>query len=269
MTTNTEVQSKGILLIHGLTGSPTEMRAVSRDLQARGHLTDTPMLPGHGAGHKELLATNWRDWLAGVRAAADKLCQQREEVYVVGLCASSTLAVVLAAEDSRIKGIVLLSTHYGEISPSMPWTQKLLPLVYPVPFLRRTFYWTETPPYGLKDERLIASITAAIEESKDRQTAEHGTFRTYVESLYQSELLADEARRRAKDVKCRALLIHSLEDSWFTPVNSVRMAQDLGTQDKTVLMITGCNHVLSVDLRKHDIARWIADFAEGRLCRVQ
>lgn len=254
----------GVVLIHGLTGTPTEMKIVARHLESRGHRVSSPTLAGHGKGHVELLATGWRDWLGTVKDSFDGLAKECREVYVVGLCASSLLATLLAADDRRVAGIVLLSSHYGEINPAMPRRRLLLPLVYPFPFLRKRFYWTEAAPYGLKDPELQALITAAIEDSRTRETADHGTFRTYVESLYQSDLLAKEVRRRAKDVTCRALLIHSLEDTWFTPQNSVRLAMDLGTEDKTVLMITGCNHVITVDLRKHDVADFVVQFVEQK-----
>lgn len=251
---------KGVLLIHGLTGSPTEMKVVERAMTARGFETETPMLAGHGAGHEELLATGWKDWYESARVALVSLQRRCEETYVVGLCASSLLAVLLAAREPGISGMVLLSSHYGRISPHMPLTRYLLPLAWQIPALRKKVYWTETEPYGLQDPKMIALITAQIQASKGSTTADHGTFRTYVDSFYQSHLLRKEVEKVAKRVQCRTLLIHSLEDTWFSPDNSVRLANDLGTKDKTVMLITGCNHVLTVDLRKDFIAEQVGEF---------
>jgi carboxylesterase len=59
----------GVLLLHGLTGMPSEMRPLERHLRRLGCIVDVPLLPGHGATHRELLATGWRDWVEGARRA--------------------------------------------------------------------------------------------------------------------------------------------------------------------------------------------------------
>src|ERR1700686_647485 len=64
----------GVLLIHGLTGMPNEMRPIGRALERLGCQVSVPMLPGHGEGQKELLATGWKDWLQGTREALNELC---------------------------------------------------------------------------------------------------------------------------------------------------------------------------------------------------
>ncbi len=252
----------GVLLIHGLTGRPAEMNPVRRLLSARGYRVEAPLLPGHGAGHKELLATNWRDWLKGAQEAFDKLAKECEQVYVCGLCASAPLALLLAAEESA-SGLVLLSTHFGKFHPKQTWKRHLLPLVYPFPFLRRRLYWTEEPPYGVKDARLQQFITMSLQSAKRKGRSEYGTFRTYVESFHQCELLVEEAKRQASRVKCPALVVHSLEDTWFGVDNAVAVAEALGSNDKTVMLINGCDHVITIDLRKNDIARHIESFVSS------
>jgi len=256
--------SVGVLLVHGLTGSPVEMRAVAGPLRNAGYDVVTPTLPGHGAGHKELLATDWKDWLSGLEKEYENLRSRCDQVFVVGLCASAVLAAVLAARKPDIAGLVLISSHYGEIHPGMPKTRYLLPLVYPFEFLRKRLYWTETAPYGIKDPRMQEMITTSLLAAKNNEGSEHGTFRTYVESFYQSELLVKVLKAEAHKVKCPVLLMHSLEDSWFTPENTLRLSGDLGTEDKTVLMFTGCNHVLTVDLRKDYVTQQIEEFIRAK-----
>ena len=254
----------GALLIHGLTGNPTEMKVVSRFLEDKGYATATPLLPGHGGGHEELLAATAEDWLQGLRTEFNKAQEEWEEVFVVGLCASSVLAALLAAEDTRVRGIVLLSSHYGMVNPEISLRQKLLPIGFLLPrSLRKRFYWTEKPPYGIKDKRMQDIITAAIEaEKSNRETKDHGTFRTYLQSLYEMERLVGQLKKKVHNVKCPALLIHSVEDTWFTIENSIKLCEDLGSEDKSVLLINNCNHVMTVDLRKFEVARQIESFID-------
>lgn len=252
----------GVLLLHGLTGNPTEVKSVARELEARGYAVETPTLPGHGGGHDELLATTADDWRRGVRELYASAAQRWDKVYVVGLCASSVLAALLAAEEPGVAGLVLLSTHYGKFHHSMSSRKYLLPLGYTFPrWLRKHFYWTEKAPYGIKDPRMQELITSAIAAAKGRrETKDHGSFRTYLETLFQMDRLVKDLKRCAARVSSPVLFIHSIEDTWFTVQNSIDLCNDISSADKTVLVINNCNHVLTVDLRKRDVAEYVASF---------
>jgi len=262
----------GVLVIHGMTGTPLEMRPVSRFLRRQGYRVVTPLLRGHGEGHKELLATTWRDWLAGVREEADKLVAECDQVFVVGLSASALLATLVAVDNPRISGVVLLSIHLGFWrQESLPLNHCLLPFVIRFPWLRRHAWWTEKPPYGIKDIRLQKNIERAIESSKEGETGSHGLFRTYVESIYQAKLLIEEAVCLAPRVSAPVLILHSMEDTLFTLKNATRMYARLGSPSKTVVIITGCDHVMTVDLRKDDVARLVYEFIArtGRFTAIE
>src|SRR5580704_15211626 len=75
----------GAVLLHGLTGMPNEMRPVAKALESIGCQVNVPMLPGHGAGHKELLDTGWKDWLSGARQAYKEMKHSCDQVFMVGL----------------------------------------------------------------------------------------------------------------------------------------------------------------------------------------
>src|SRR6516162_7964374 len=75
----------GALLVHGLTGMPNEMRPIERVLAELGCQVSVPMLAGHGAGQKELLATGWKDWLESCREALAELSRSCDAIVVGGL----------------------------------------------------------------------------------------------------------------------------------------------------------------------------------------
>ena len=60
----------GVLLIHGLTGTPNEKWRVGRDLNRAGHAVLGVQLAGHCGTEQDLLQTGWRDWYASVEKAA-------------------------------------------------------------------------------------------------------------------------------------------------------------------------------------------------------
>ncbi len=255
----------GVLLIHGLTGSPAEMAPMAKALRRAGYRTAVPLIAGHGAGHKELLATTWQDWLDGLRRDLREFAETCDEVIIVGLCVGGLLGALLAAEDDRVRGLICLSPDFGVRipGPATPWTRFLLPIAFRVPWLRTHGYWTEKPPFGVKNPRLQQRITQAVAASIGGQTEDYGTFRTYVGTIRELVRLRAAAGRSFADVRCPSLIIHSFEDTMFSIRNSTYIYNQLGATEKQIAFITGCDHVITIDLRRDDVARRVARFIAG------
>ncbi len=255
----------GVFLIHGLTGSPTEMAPLGKALQRAGYPVAIPLIAGHGAGHKTLLATTWQDWLAGLRHDLRQLAQACDEVVVAGLCVGGMLGALLAAEEDKVRGVVSLSPdlNFRIPGPMMPWTRFLLPIALHVPWLRRHGYWEQKPPYGIKNPRLQQRIARAIAASVEGQTQEYGTFRTYVGTIRELNRLREKVVQNLPRVRCPVLLMHSFEDSMFSIRNVTVMYAKLGSMKNQVQLITDCDHVITVDLRREEVARRVKRFIAG------
>lgn len=249
-----------VLLIHGLTGTPKEMKPIAKHLSSLGYTVEAPLLAGHGLGHEEMISATWQDWLESARKSLNNLTKDFDDVYVIGLSVGSLIAAMLAKENPKVKGLTLLSIAYGTPSQGTPKLKCLLPIVFKFPFLRKYFFWTEGPPYGIKDKRLQRNIERIMKVSNQGETTQHGFFRTYVESLYQHKLLEEEVRKKAANISCPALIVHSLEDTMLSPVNAVSIYKDLGSKNKLIKFITGCDHVMTVDLQRNEIAKEIEYF---------
>jgi len=256
-----------VLLLHGLTGMPSEMRPLKRHLSERGCEVTAPLLPGHGATHRELLATTWQDWLDGARQALDELSAS-EPVVVAGLSMGALLAVLLAAESSRVAGVVLLSPTLRYDGSSIPWTRHLLPIAYAFPLLGRLTYWTEAPPYGLKDERLQRRIARAVEAARRGESTQFGLFRTYTGALRELNRMALEVREKARMARCPALVLHSVDDTVTTGRNAQEIHALLGGADKTLRWLSGCDHVITLDLQRRQVAHEVGDFVRRVLGAV-
>lgn len=252
----------GVLLLHGLTGMPSEVRPTAKYLQKLGYRVEAPMLPGHGGSHLDLLKTGWKDWVLGARQALDKLLCECDKVVVGGLSMGSSVAVMLAASEPRVSGLIMLSTTLRYDAPGHSRLYLLLPLVDLFPFLGKYTYWTEKPPYGLMDQRLQKMITKAVTAAERGENTEFGLFRTYSGSLRQMSHLVRQVKRNAPKVTCPALILHSMDDTLTTVANATDMYKLLGSQDKSVVLMSGCDHVLTLDLRKNDVSRYVAEFVE-------
>jgi carboxylesterase len=64
---------QGVVLVHGLTGAPAEMKLVARLLHRRGFSVYAPLLAGHGKDVRSLRRSTWQDWLDSVEEAAIRL----------------------------------------------------------------------------------------------------------------------------------------------------------------------------------------------------
>lgn len=239
---------------------PSEMRPLQRHLERLGHRVSVPLLPGHGGTHQKLLATRWQDWVAGARRAADALVEETGTALVGGLSMGALLAVLIAADDARIGGVALLSPTLRYDGPSIPWTRRLLPLAHVIPFSGRTFYWREKPPYGLRDARLQRLVERAVKAAERGESTDYGLFRTYVGSIIELNRLARAVRRRAVDVRCPALVLHSREDTVTTGRNAEEMLSRLGSREKVIHWLSGCDHMLTLDLKRREVAETVGRF---------
>src|SRR5689334_9920176 len=116
----------GVLLLHGWTGSPPEMRPMGEYLAAQGFVVHGPCLPGHGTQPEDLLPIRWSDWTAAAHAALDALAAECETVFVGGLSMGGLLTLHLGATAARpLAGLIPMSAPVFVYD----WRRVLAPLV--------------------------------------------------------------------------------------------------------------------------------------------
>jgi carboxylesterase len=251
----------GALLLHGLTGMPAEMQPLAEKLQAAGLKTSSPLAPGHGAGHKEMLATGWQDWVTAGQRAFDELAEDCDKVVIVGLSMGAILGIILASRNKKAAGLGLLSPAIKFDGKGSKQLHVVLRVMDFVPVVGKWVSWIEQPPYGLKDEKLQKEIAQQLELTGKTEASSHGTFRTYAHSMKELELMVKYCRSAAPHVRCPALVLHSLEDSFTSEANAVEAYRMIGSRDKRMVLLTGCDHMLTVDLRKDDVAKQVLQLA--------
>lgn len=92
----------GVLLIHGFTASPTQLRLVGNFLHDRGLTVVAPLLPGHGTTVSDLSQQRWQNWTQHVDLAFADLKSRCKTVFVAGISLGSLLALHIAAEYSPL-----------------------------------------------------------------------------------------------------------------------------------------------------------------------
>jgi carboxylesterase len=86
----------GILLIHGLGGTPVELRFVAQALARAGHTVYCCQLAGHCGTPEELRRSTWQEWYLSVEEAHDRLKQDCDVILAGGLSMGGILALHLA-----------------------------------------------------------------------------------------------------------------------------------------------------------------------------
>ncbi len=92
---------KGLLCIHGFSGTPYEVRPLARHFAAHGWRVHGVLLPGHGNLPEELKGYRWQQWLDHARTALQALQEHCDDVYVAGLSMGGLITLALAHDAGR------------------------------------------------------------------------------------------------------------------------------------------------------------------------
>lgn len=97
-----------VLLLHGFTSSPYEMRVLGDALVEAGYAVEAPLLPGHGTVVEDLIQTKAEAWL---RASEEALARFSNDAptWVAGASMGGLLALLLSTVSTRVQGLILLA----------------------------------------------------------------------------------------------------------------------------------------------------------------
>jgi carboxylesterase len=97
-----------VLLLHGFSGSPHEVRDLGERLHARGYSVIAPALPGHRGDVHELDHVSADDYLEMAVSRFEALERAFERVYVIGLSMGGALGLHIA-QRKRPAGVVTIN----------------------------------------------------------------------------------------------------------------------------------------------------------------
>jgi len=101
------------LLIHGLTGTPYEMRYLGDRLAARGVRVRGVKLAGHAGLPEELGPVSYDNWYESVVNGLEDLRQYGEPIVVIGLSMGAVLSARLSADQGEsVAGLALLAPAF-------------------------------------------------------------------------------------------------------------------------------------------------------------
>jgi carboxylesterase len=242
----------GVLLIHGLTGTPTEMRLVGKGLSNAGFTVYGMQLAGHCGDVPDLLATGWKDWYASVEAAADHL-------FVAGLSMGAILALKLAAEHPEwVRGVGVYGATFRYDGWAIPWYGRfsfLLPLIHRLGIGKNRMVH-ENEPYGLRDERLRKQISGMMLGGDSAAAGLPGNPWPSLAEMYD---MAGVVRRELPKVTAPCLIAHATEDDVASVENAYLVARSVsGPVD--MLLLEDSYHMITIDRERRTLIHRSAEF---------
>lgn len=245
----------GVLLIHGLCGSPTEMRFIANGLARAGHTVHVPLLAGHGGTAGDLAEATWQDWVKSAETALDEICKECDTVTVAGLSTGAVIALLLAARHpDRIKALALYSPTLWLNGFQIPWYAKFFRLVTVKP-LANLINFPAPHKFGIKCPRIRDFLHKAL-------AAGNGPKLPVVTpggAVLERRWLVDAARRVLARVNQPVLILHPREDDYAALDNATYLERNLkGTVDLVVL--DDSYHIVTVDRQRQLVLDRTQDF---------
>lgn len=247
--------SKGaIILFHGLTGSPFELKKYGQFLFSKGYDVFAQCLPGHGDNFEEIYTVKYQDWLSFAYKKFEDLKSQYENVFVSGICLGAVLALATAIKyRNQVSGVIALSTTLFLDGWRLPWYKCLIPVA--VSTIMRFYYcYPECEPHGIKNERTRNVIKKLLEKG------DVGMNDFPMTGIYELLKLSSYVRKNLDKISNPIILIHSREDDLTSTKSAYLVYDKISSVDKDLIILNDSYHMVLYDNEKEFVYNKTLDF---------
>ncbi len=229
------------LCLHGLTGTPYEVRPLAEAIARRGIRARGPVLPGHDSTPEALAAIPRSVWLSAVRDEYRHLRAAHRRVFVVGLSLGGLLALRLSQEES-VDGLVAVAT----------------PLAFrqPIPLLIPLLKWIVPT---------IAKKTGSDIRDAEARARHPGYDRIPLASVHEVIRLQRTVASGLSRITAPTLVAHGSHDITADLGDAERIHREVGAKVKELMILPRSAHVVPVDVDGAELAEATADFLARQL----
>ena len=230
--------ARGVLCLHGITGTPFEVRPLAEALGRRGCTVRAPLLAGHGGTLRDLAVSSWRDWLASAEEALDELRASvgGRPVAVCGFSMGGLLALRLARlQPEAITALAVMST----------------------PLRLRRFQVTGIRALGRLPIDYCAYPYACVPKlagsdiSDPEMRYENPGLRAFpIAALGQLLDLMDDVRADLPAIKTPTLVVHGRQDHTVPMEDSLELTGCLGSDVIERLWLDKSFHIVTLDVER-------------------
>jgi esterase/lipase len=219
-----EPKEMGVVLVHGFSASPAEVRPFAEKLQTLGYPLIGVRLKGHGTSPWDLRERSWQDWLEPVREGYAILSAFTPRICLVGFSTGGGLSLLLAADrPDGLAGVAAIST--------------------PMKFRDRGIVFVPLVHTANKLVRWVSSFEGVMPFQMTEPEHPHINYRNKpIRGLYELRSMIDELNDRLPDIQCPVTLIQGTDDPTVDPESAELIHKKLGTHEKSVVMVPATRH---------------------------
>ncbi len=222
------------LLLHGLTGTPYEMRGLGEALAGAGVSVSCPLLPGHGTSPEDLAKTTWHDWERAALEAWEDLAATHAPPFLCGLSMGASLAIRITTRRPT-SGLIALSPAVKlrtRMAPLLPLLARLMPLRPKTSDIKDPVARASHPSYRVQSLAAAASLVELL------------------------GMLPEEFPQ----ITAPLLVIAAREDHTIDPRGAERLCREVASKDKRLVMLENSYHVITVDLEQERVRQEVIEF---------
>lgn len=227
---------KGVLLVHGFTGSPAEMALLGTFLHEQGYTVLAPRLCGHGTTPQEMAATDWKKWYHSACDGYHLLKHLCSEIHAVGLSMGALLAMRLAHEFEAVRSVVSMSAPIYIANQNL----KYLPA-----------FEKSVGKFVRKSRRQLPGVPERYTVAYRQMplTCIHGLIALISETM---KLLPE---------LCKPLLVvQSRADHTVIPDSAAYIYNSAGSREKSLFWLEASGHLVTLDCEREKVFAKIAAF---------
>ncbi len=248
----------GVLLIHGMCGTPAEMRFVANGLARAGYTVHCPQISGQCGSEANVKAATWQDWYECAEQALDELRRECDVVIVGGLSSGAVLALLLAANRPQdIHALTLFAPTLWLNGWTIPWYARLFRIVN-LKFLANLIDFPDRHPHGIKDARIREFIKAAL-SSTDASVA--GLPNTPGGAVLEHRWLVRALMKVVSTIRQPTLILHPREDDYAALSNLSYLQRNLAGMVDTIVL-DDSYHIVTIDRQRHVVVERTTTFID-------
>ncbi len=232
---------EAVLLLHGWSTTPYELRRLGKHLNRAGYTAYSPMFSGHGTKYQDLENIKYEDWISDAHNAFEKLKRNHNKIFVGGTSMGANIALCLAKKRNDITGLILMATPYklkfekiGEISIKMLSSFKKY---------HKKFY---PPTFGL-----ATTITRLISYQKYP-----------IKNVLELGKIVKKSRENLEAISQPCLLLQSAHDHIVTKNSATKIYEQIKSEKKKVKYIQKAYHTFISDIKNEHVFEDILKFLD-------
>lgn len=246
-------EKNAVLLFHGLTGSPFEMKKYGNFLYKQGYDVFCYSFPGHGDRIHEIETVTWQDWCEFAQNKYNQLRRNYNKFFVSGLCLGAAMAVYLGEHNSDLTGIAALSTTLFLDGFCIPRAVSLLPVALHT-VIRYYYTFPEDDCFGVKNEKTRKSLAKVMAK------ADIGMDNYPLNCVYGLLKLSKNVRKNLKKVTCPILCIHSKYDNLASTKGAKIVINNVSSNIKKYVELNDSYHMVLYDNEKDFVMNTVNEF---------